>query len=154
MIKAVGAMARRRVIKSVLQNFLGTYTSRYTEYRGYWLFPFLVSDLDELEFDLLHKPAGALETLLAVSRHLAAAKFQEQLRKAGFESAQVRSARLMMKKSADAVVCPANGPTRAGYDVTFRAAAILDNGNEYECAKVVAVAPHDPLIEVRSSRGG
>lgn len=48
-------MARRRVIKSVLHNFLGTYISRYSDFRGYWLFGFLVSNrFDfESEFDLL-----------------------------------------------------------------------------------------------------
>ena len=36
------SMPTRRVIKSVLHNFLGTYTSRYSDYNGYWLFGFMV----------------------------------------------------------------------------------------------------------------
>jgi hypothetical protein len=58
-------MATRRVIKSVLRNFLGTYTSRYSEIRGYWLFGFLVPDLGELHFDLLSRRADRLETAQA-----------------------------------------------------------------------------------------
>ena len=45
---ATDSMATRRVIKSVLSNFLGTYVSRYSEYDGYLLFGFLVADFDEL----------------------------------------------------------------------------------------------------------
>ena len=37
-----------RVIKSVLQNFLGTYASRYSDFEGYWLFGFLIADVDAL----------------------------------------------------------------------------------------------------------
>ena len=47
-------MADRRVIKSVLPNFLGTSTSRYSGYGGYRSFGFLVSDLGESEFNLLY----------------------------------------------------------------------------------------------------
>jgi len=30
---------------AVLKNFLGTYTSRYSDFQGYWLFGFLVPGL-------------------------------------------------------------------------------------------------------------
>jgi hypothetical protein len=46
-------MKPRRIIKGVLHNFLGTYTSRYSDYDGYWLFGMLVRDVEELSIDLL-----------------------------------------------------------------------------------------------------
>ncbi len=44
-IPAAKRSKRRRIIKAVLDNFLGTYTSRYSDFHGYWLFGFLVKDL-------------------------------------------------------------------------------------------------------------
>jgi hypothetical protein len=83
-------MAKRKVVKSVLRNFLGTYMSRYSDYRGYWLFGFLVSDLLESEFDLLDRGAGDSETPLAIAERLAATRFEDELRKAGSISRRSR----------------------------------------------------------------
>ena len=52
-------MAKRRAIRGVLGNFLGTFTSRYSDYDGYWLFGFLVADLKDLRIDLLLSLASA-----------------------------------------------------------------------------------------------
>jgi hypothetical protein len=92
-------MATRRVIRSVLGNFLGAYTSRYTDYRGYWLFGFLVSDLGELEFNLLSPGTSGPETARVTAEKLAATKFEDQVRKAGLRPSQVREARLRIKRS-------------------------------------------------------
>lgn len=40
-------------MKSVLRGFLGTYTSRYSDYRGYWVHGQLPPDLLECTIDLL-----------------------------------------------------------------------------------------------------
>jgi hypothetical protein len=50
-------MASLRAIKCALHNFLGTYSSRYSEYSGYWLFGFLVNDLTRIDFDLFERGA-------------------------------------------------------------------------------------------------
>jgi hypothetical protein len=147
-------MAKRNVIRGVLRNFLGTYTSRYTDYRGYWLFGFLVSDLGELDFDLLDQAESGLDTPLAVSKRLAAARFADQLRKAGLNPSRVREARLRIRRSPELTKCWVNGPARAGYNVAFRVLSLMDNGRAYECEHVVTVARHDPLIEQRSARRG
>ena len=42
-------MPTRRVIKSVLRNLLGTLTSRYSDWHGYWLLGFVVKDLEPIE---------------------------------------------------------------------------------------------------------
>jgi hypothetical protein len=46
-------VATRRVLNSVLRGFLGSYSSRYSDFDGFWLFGFLVSDLALMEVDLL-----------------------------------------------------------------------------------------------------
>ena len=38
--------------KGLVRGFLGTYSSRYSAYRGYWLFGFLVDRPTPLEIDL------------------------------------------------------------------------------------------------------
>ncbi len=73
-------MATRRTMRGVLGNFLGTYTSRYSDFDGYWLFGFLVSDLGEFRIDLLAPNPGEPNTPLAVAVQLAAAKFDDQMR--------------------------------------------------------------------------
>ena len=100
-------MARRKVIKSVLRNFLGTYVSRYSDYHGYWLFGFLVIDLGELEIDLLNEGGGDPDSPVARSRQLAVIKFAEQLQKAGLARSLVRNARLKITRppGADVLGC-------------------------------------------------
>ena len=49
----------RRIIKGVLHNFIGTYTSRYSDYDGYWLFGMVVRDVAELRIDLLYPNVNA-----------------------------------------------------------------------------------------------
>ena len=45
----------------MLHNFLGTVTSRYSEWHGYWLFGFVVSDLERLDHDEIFKRVRAFE---------------------------------------------------------------------------------------------
>jgi hypothetical protein len=70
---------RRRNLKGVLAGFLGTYTSRYSDYQGFWLFGFIVGLPNPLEIDLL----GVQENALSpedMAGDLARVKFREQLR--------------------------------------------------------------------------
>jgi hypothetical protein len=142
------AMAKRRVIKSVLRNFLSTYTSRYTDYEGYWLFGLLVGDIGELEFDLLVR-GGNSDTPLAAAKQFAARKFADQVRKAGLEPALIREARLRITKRPDVIKGWVSHYPCVGYDVDFRAAAVMDDGRRYGCDQVLFVAPHDPRVELR-----
>ena len=54
----------RRHLKSVLAGFLGTYTSRYSDFQGYWLFGFIVEVIDLMDLGGHPKPAtdGHLKT--------------------------------------------------------------------------------------------
>lgn len=146
------AMATQRVIKSVLSNFLGTYTSRYSDFNGYWLFGFLVSDLTELQIDLLLPTISDAFSPLEVAVRLAAAKFEQQVQKAGLTRSQVHEASLTIQKSFTAVDGSVNGHPCAGYNVTFAAAAVMVGGRRYEYQKIVFVAPHNADAEYRSAR--
>lgn len=147
-------MARRRRITSVLHNFLGTYTSRYSDYDGYWLFGMVVSHIDALDIDLLHGADTSLGTSPdAVVIRLAGERFAEQVEKAGLSVSCVREARLSITKSAVVKNGPVNGHVCAGHDVRFAARATSDLGRTYERAISVFVAPHNPRVEVRSTRG-
>jgi hypothetical protein len=147
-------MATRRIIKSVLHNFLGTLTSRYSNWHGYWLFGFIVNDLERLDYDLLIPAAGSpAETPLAHLRSLATIKFQEQLSKARLDPIHIREATLILERLPGSVEVQFHHPyTTSGYRVRFMVSAITDSGKVYECEQIIAVAPHDWTHEFQSSR--
>ena len=140
---------QQKVIKSVLRGFLGTYASRYNDYRGYWLFGLLVSDLDELVVNLLSPGAIGRRAAMASARSLAATKFEDQVLKAGLRPEQIREARLRIKRSPEVARGSVNGHPCVGWLVTFHAGAVMDNDRRYECEQVLFVAPHDPQVERR-----
>ena len=146
------AMATQRAIRGVLGSFLGTYTSRYSDYDGYWLFGFLVADLGELRIDLLAPPASDSECPLIVAIRSAAVKFAVQMQKAGLVRSQVREAWLTIGKLSGQTVGSINGAPCAGYNVSFEAGAVMDGGRRYERESVVFVAPHNAEVELRSAR--
>ena len=141
-------MATRRIIRSVLPNFLGTLTSRYSDWHGYWLFGFVVNDLERLDYNLLIPVAGSPdETPLAHIRSLATMKFQEQLSKARLDPIHIREATLILERLPGRVELQGFNPYGAsGYRVRFMVSAITDLGKVYECEQIVAVAPYDRFI--------
>src|SRR5688572_30068573 len=116
------SMPPRKILKSVLWNFLGAYMSRYTDYEGYWLFGFLIPEPQSLEIDLLavHPVAN---TPVEAAAHWAEIKFADQLKKAGIERSRLRSAKLRIAHSPNMIHCqvyrvipwPAHDIEREGY---------------------------------------
>jgi hypothetical protein len=148
-------MATRRVAKSVLRNFLGTLTSRYSDWQGYWLLGFVVIALEEpLDYDLLDAevPGSPDQTPITHIRWLARVKFLEQLSKAGLDPTRIREANLIVERLPARVEVRVERYTSAGYRVRFIVRAITDLGRAYESEQIVAVAPHNPAHE-RQSRG-
>jgi hypothetical protein len=145
-------MPTRRVIHSVLHNFLGTYTSRYSDYDGYWLFGFLVEALDCIEFDLLAADSVVSAPIVDFARQLAIGRFADQLRKSRIEPSRIREATLAIKRLPKTIVAPVNGRPSNGHGVRFEVAAITDTGQRFEAARTVFVAPHNPQRESRSVR--
>jgi hypothetical protein len=144
----------RKAIKGVLHNFLETYTSRYSDYDGYWLFGVLIEELEQFNINLLDTGCGTTESApMTAAVQLAATKFQEQMGKAGLSMSCIREARLAATKSSNLRNGYVNGHRSTGFDISFIARAVSHGGKSYECRKSVFVAPHDPDVELRSTRG-
>ena len=144
-------MATDGRMSAVLKNFLGTYTSRYSDFEGYWLFGFLVASLDELRINLLDPPASPSEPAFGVAMRLAVEKFQDQVRKASLARHRVQSAWLTLRRSPGTVRGTVNSHAGLGYRVEFIAEAVTDDGRRHEQACVLFVAPHNPAAEFRSA---
>jgi hypothetical protein len=145
-------MPTRRVIQSVLHNFLGTYISRYSDYEGYWLFGFMVESLDCIEFDLFAADCSSPATIDEFARQLAVARFADQLCKSMLARSRVREARLSIRRLPTTIIGPVNGRQSNGHGVRFEVTAITDMGQRFESAKTIFVAPHNSKREIRSTR--
>src|SRR4051812_2465968 len=112
-------MPTRRVLRAVLGNFLGTYTSRYSTYHGFWLFGFLVEKLDLMEIDLLANVRSLTDSPDRLrARELAAKRFADQLSKHGFDCSRIREARLVIDRLPDDRSVPGHH-FRRGYNLRF-----------------------------------
>jgi hypothetical protein len=125
-------MSKVRAIKGVLGNFLGTFVSRYSEYRGYLLFGFLVEHLGEMRVNLLKPVVSDADTPHAVAVRIAVVKFAEQLQKAGLERSRVRGARLTIQKLQGEYSEIIYQALRSGFRISFVAEALMDNGKLYK----------------------
>jgi hypothetical protein len=147
-------MKPRRIIEGVLHNFLRTYTSRYSDYDGYWLFGLLVRDVGELRIDLLCPSIDAAAPPSVVAAiQLAAQKFREQMEKSGLSVLCAREAQLHIMRLNDLRRDFVNGRMTDGHTVRFVASVVSDRGKTYEDEVSVFVAPHDAKVEARSARG-
>ena len=146
-------MATRRVIKGVLGNFLGTYVSRYSEYRGYLLFGFLVNDLEEMRINLLGQSVSDPDSPTGVAVSRAVAKFEDQRRKAGLASSRVREAWLTIRRLPGPVQGVANGHLCDGFNVSFVVEAVMDDSKRYERQQTVFIAPQDVMTKLPRGRG-
>jgi hypothetical protein len=138
-------------MRADLDNFLSTYISRYSTFDGYWVFGFIVNNLEILEIDLLSPKKPENDIALGIAHNLASCKFMEQLRKSGLNISCVTRASVILSKSSAMRLCIVEDSHRAGFDVTFKAWAFTDDGKRYECSDTVFVAPHDPKLERRSA---
>lgn len=147
-------MKHYRTIEGILHNFLGTYTSRYSDYDGYWLFGMLVGVVGELRIDLLRPSVGASDSApVRAAVQLAGQKFQEQMEKAGLSTSSVREAWLEISRLPDKQHRVVHGRVWVGHNVRFVARVVSNYAKMYEREMSVFVAPHDPAIETRSTRG-
>ena len=146
-------MKQRRKIQGVLCNFLGTYTSRYSDYEGWWLFGFLANDIQQFKIDLLNPQISNFEGKpLVFAVALAKRKFCEQMEKNGVSISWIREAHLEIEKLPQSKSGFVNGRASVGNDFTFAVQATSDCGKIYKTETTIFVAPHDPKIEGRSTR--
>jgi hypothetical protein len=135
-------MSRPRVLRAVTKNFLGTYTSRYTDRDGYWLFGFL-ADGPPLDIDLLGDRYRRSEEPAEDARLFAMDAFLDQLMKAKLPESRLRTGRLAISASPTPVEQLAGGLLRKGREVIFTVAVTTDRGGKYGATCTKFVAPHD-----------
>jgi len=142
----------RRSIKSALHNFLGTYTSRYSDFDGHWLFGFLVDEITLTGIDLMGESYESTESVsMARAKRLAVEKFSEQMTKAGIAATEIAKACLDIAKPSNLRRRLVHIHNREGYDLRFVARAVDNHGRVYESERFIFVAPHDPTMEQRSN---
>jgi hypothetical protein len=145
-------MATRKAIKSVLDNFLGTFTSRYSDYGGYWLFGFLVTEAESLNFDLLTISPQPESGPVSIAANLAVQRFQDQLAKHRLDISYVHTASVVVERLPLTVDGQVNGRSAIGYQRRVSASAVTDRGRRYQSERSFFVAPHNPRAELRSTR--
>lgn len=141
-------MPSQHHIRSVLSNFLGTFTARYSDYHGYWLFGFVVPLGEDLKFDLLASPQSG-DSAWEYAQRLAVARFRDQLSKASLKRSLVIEASLSIRQVSEFYAMAFEEHTRDGWDISFCVDATMQNGRHYEKQRTVFVAPHDPQWELR-----
>jgi hypothetical protein len=138
-----------RVLRGVVGNVLGSYLSRYSTFDGYWLFGFLVPDLDNLQVDLLGPIAiGETPREQAVAR--AQQLFHEQLAKARYPRADITRATLVLSKD-EPMRVEHEGRSDDGWRLVARIAVTTAGGRTFEAHRSIGVCKHDPQQEHRSA---
>src|SRR6266540_4566929 len=145
-------MPRGRVLKGALEGFLGTYTSRYSDVDGYWLFGLLLDALGDLEVNLMEPAPSKAATPTEWAVMYARQRFLDQVGKSGLPAARIVRAQLTIKRLAGSEEGRVNGHVRSGARLEFVAEAALDTGASFDVRRDLFVAPHDPAIELRSTR--
>lgn len=142
----------RRSIRGVLSNFLGTYTSRYSDYDGYWLFGLVVDqptapvEVDLLDPNVKDSSSGPMDTTMILAR----TKFAEQMQKAGLDPTYVKGAQLRIERLPGIKRGAVNFRPTDGFDLVFSVTAVLDTGRVFLSKRTLFVAPHNPDMELRS----
>lgn len=135
-------------MKSVLHSFLGTFTSRYSDYRGYWLFGQLPAELERFSVDLIGEaPDG--DTAIEVAQRLAVRRFTEQVLQSGLDPSLVREAVLQWTGDSKQVLGRHGDFEAWGRNVDFHVRVVMDSGRVFEEQQTVFVAAHDPSKERR-----
>ena len=139
-------MPHRRDLKGVLHNFLGTYTSRYSDHDGWWVFGLAEAQLGDVQVDLLATVARPDDPLSAATQ-MAQSKFADQLTKAKIPSSLLREARLSVTRAPELTRGAVNGRRCNGHIFTLAVRVVSDRGKTFEDKASIFVAPHDASTE-------
>jgi len=150
-------MGKIRLMKSVPHNILGTFCSRYSDIDGYWMFSFLIpqlefSGINSLTIDLIGDCYAESTAILQSVHRRSVSVFRDQLSKAGLSLASIRSATLNISwpmKDSDGQV---NLHRCKGRAVLFRVCIMTSQGRMCDAEKRMFVAPHNPQVEHCSGR--
>lgn len=146
-------MKLRRQICGVLQGFLGTFTSRYSDYGGYWLFGQLARVTPSLRIDLMSEaePVAAAPVLAAAGR-LARERFWGQLEKRHLPRELIAAGSVVIERKRTAQG-PVTSLATTWHDVLVCIEVISDLGKTYWAQVVISVRPHDPAWESQRRQG-
>ncbi|MEM7246244.1 MAG: hypothetical protein AAF533_12925 [Acidobacteriota bacterium] len=145
-------MTTRRAIKGVLHDFLGSFTSRNSDYRGYWLLGQLLPEPEQRELDLIGRPTGG-GGAWGFARDLALRLFQEQVLATGLGLEDVDAATLEWCRGDGVMSLSKKNPRVIGYRVRLRVRATMVGGRCFERHVTLDyVSPRDPRRDRRSTR--
>lgn len=140
-------------LKSVLHNFLGTFTSRNADYNGYSFWGFVLPFLDYYEIDLLKKSKHYTENILLDEfSDLASHTFLTQLGKHRIETYEILKARLTFAVIDSSQKIEVNGHLTQGSTLKIYAEAQTGLYTIYHKTAYLTVAKHNPEIEFKSIR--
>jgi hypothetical protein len=145
----VPIVAGWRTLRSVVPNYLSTFTSRYRDRDGWWLFGLAESSLDGLVVDLLSDAPHPVSPCKQVE-HDAIYHFADQMRKHDVSPELLVKATLQCRRG-DAGRRMAGDYLRDGHAFTFTACVRTSNGHEIERNRRLFVSPHDPRLEGQAS---
>jgi hypothetical protein len=146
-------MPTQRVLRSVTKNFLGTYTSRYSDRQGAWLWGFLCGGPD-LDIDLLGSDRSRNGSEPAEdARVLALERFADQLAKVHFRERRLKDARLSVVTLPPVYEETVRTTRRKGHIMSFRVSVTTDLVWTCEASCGVFVAPY-PWRSTGPSRKG
>jgi hypothetical protein len=144
-------MSAVRRIRGAIGNFLGMYVSRYSDHEGYWLFGYLVPELETLHIDLLHPPEDERAPFQRAI-DVATNRFREQLLKAGIDIDVVRTAELTLSRQSGALPVVVNDATAVGWEILAVVRVESNRGRRFETQRRLKVARHNPSVEFKSAR--
>ena len=109
-------MSASRAVKGIIGNFLGTYLSRYSDYQGYWVFGFLIDELETMRVDLLN-PTPDRRPAFQFAIDLAVTRFKEQLTKGHVDAKSIALAELRLSRGPHPVAVAVNGQPSTGWEI-------------------------------------
>lgn len=131
--------AAHKLMKGAVCGFLGTFTSRNSDFRGFWLHGQFLPGLEEWAVDLLG-PAPCGDGAREYACRLARRRFAEQVNKVGLGLEVVESATLLVSRALELNLW------------RFVVQVVLDSGREVEHQTSLFVRQHDPGREFRRIR--
>ena len=142
-------MAKPRAIRGALRSFLGTFTSRYSQFNRYWLFGFVLKHGDRFDIDLMSSDLEPADPKpVAAARALARLRFREQMAKNRVKESVV-AASLSIEVAPEGVAVVPHW--RNAKPVRFTVEARSKGGESISASSIVQVAPHNPFFEMQSA---
>jgi len=140
------------IIKSIIDGYHGAFTSRNADYRGYWIFGFIVNELEGLEIDLLlpyPKPTKAISPMEAIEA-LARYRFQSIVYRHDFQIELIKEAitENQVTQKSQYITSLKEGVLRPARGVHFKTSIVTMSGKRYNTQTIKYIRPHSPRMEL------